>query len=50
MKIGDKVIMNKYSNYAGLTGSVIKVASDNSDLMIKLETGLIIKAPIEVVI
>lgn len=50
MKIGDKVTMNDYSSYKGLSGVIMNISSNKSDLIIELENGLVIKAPIEVVL
>lgn len=49
MQIGNKVIMNKHSNYEGQAGEIKEIENDGLSFVIQLESGLTLKAPIEVI-
>lgn len=49
MKVGDKVVMNHYSDYNGMKGTIISMSEYGEGFIIKLENGLTLLAPVEVI-
>lgn len=49
MNVGDKVIMNHYSDYKGMEGTIVSASKYGKSFMIQLENGLTLLAPIEVI-
>lgn len=49
MNVGDKIIMNHYSDYKGMEGIIKSVSDYSNSFIIELENGLTLLAPIEVI-
>lgn len=49
MQIGSTVKMNGLSSYSGQTGKIFKISDSGTNFIIELDSGLVIKAPIEVI-
>lgn len=49
MNIGDKIIMNHYSDYKGMEGTIISISEYGEGFIIELENGLTLLAPVEVI-
>lgn len=49
MDIGSKVRMNKFSNFNGEIGTIVKMSYSKKSFIIKLESGLVINAPVELI-